>query len=65
MGPKKSEIMLESGTNELGLLEFRIGGNSFGINVPKCASFFNTGLFSPCPMPSPMWRVLSAQGTNC
>ena len=31
-------ILLESGTNELELLEFTIDGNSFGINVAKITS---------------------------
>ena len=30
-----TEILLESGTNELELLEFTVGGNSYGINVAK------------------------------
>ena len=28
-------ILLESGTNELEILEFRIGANHYGINVAK------------------------------
>ena len=28
-------ILLESGTNELEILEFTVGGNSYGINVAK------------------------------
>jgi two-component system chemotaxis response regulator CheV len=32
---KKEEILLESGTNELELIEFSIGSRSFGINVSK------------------------------
>lgn len=31
----QSEILLESGTNELGILEFSISGKQFGINVAK------------------------------
>lgn len=31
----KADILLESGTNELGILEFTIDGQSFGINVAK------------------------------
>ena len=31
----QNSILLESGTNELGVLEFVIAGNSFGINVAK------------------------------
>ncbi len=35
MAEIRSEILLESGTNELEILEFIIAGNSFGINVAK------------------------------
>lgn len=31
----KAEILLESGTNELEILEFKVGNNSYGINVAK------------------------------
>ena len=31
----KSEILLESGTNEIEIMEFMIGDNAFGINVAK------------------------------
>lgn len=33
--PKKKEILLESGTNELEVMEFSIDGRAFGINVAK------------------------------
>ncbi len=33
--PMDNNILLESGTNELEVLEFTIGGNSYGINVAK------------------------------
>lgn len=32
---RQSDILLESGTNELGVMEFTIGGEIFGINVAK------------------------------
>lgn len=32
---RQSDILLESGTNELGVMEFTIGGELFGINVEK------------------------------
>lgn len=36
MDPKnKQEILLESGTNEIEIMEFTIAGNTFGINVAK------------------------------
>ena len=31
----ESKILLESGTNELELLVFEVGGNKYGINVAK------------------------------
>ena len=30
-----TNILLESGTNELELLEFQVGDNNFGINISK------------------------------
>jgi len=35
MADKKAEILLESGTNELEILEFTVGNTNFGINVAK------------------------------
>ncbi|HWQ79828.1 MAG TPA: chemotaxis protein [Anaerovoracaceae bacterium] len=35
MKPAETEILLESGTNELEILEFCVGGNRYGINVAK------------------------------
>lgn len=32
---RQSDILLESGTNELGVMEFTVGGEVFGINVAK------------------------------
>ena len=32
---KQTEILLESGTNELEIMEFKIAGELFGINVAK------------------------------
>ena len=31
----ETNILLESGTNELEILEFRVGGNYYGMNVAK------------------------------
>lgn len=35
MGVKKTDILLESGTNEIEIMEFTIDGNLYGINVAK------------------------------
>ncbi|MFG0211391.1 chemotaxis protein CheW, partial [Streptococcus suis] len=34
-------ILLESGTNELEIVEFTVGGNKFGINVIKVKEIIN------------------------
>ena len=45
-----SEILLESGTNELEIMEFTISGNIFGINVAKVTEIM---LYTPIkPMPN-------------
>ena len=33
---QKQGILLESGTNEIEVMKFTIGGNLFGINVARC-----------------------------
>lgn len=45
-----SEILLESGTNELELLEFKIAGNSYGINVAKIKEILP--YVQPTPVPN-------------
>ena len=42
---RKSEILLESGTNEIEIMEFTIAGNTFGINVAKVRE-----IMMPCPI---------------
>ncbi len=49
----ESKIMLETGTNELGLLEFRIGTNSFGINVAKVRELLQYRPVQPMPHAQP------------
>ncbi|MEG1895334.1 MAG: chemotaxis protein [Oscillospiraceae bacterium] len=46
--PKKNEILLESGTNEMELMEFTIDGNTFGVNVAKIREII---------MPSPVKKM--------
>ena len=43
-------ILLESGTNELEILEFTVGGNSYGINVAKCGKFCHIRCQHRCQM---------------
>ena len=42
MKDSKQEILLESGTNEIEIMEFTIGGNVFGINVAKIREIMNS-----------------------
>lgn len=46
----ENNILLESGTNELEVLEFTIGGNSYGINVAKIKEILP--YVSPTPVPN-------------
>lgn len=49
---KKTEILLESGTNELELMEFTVAGQHFGINVAKVDEIIKYGVFPVTPMPN-------------
>lgn len=49
----ESKILLESGTNELELLEFIVGGNSFGINIAKVNEVMFFQELTPIPEASP------------
>ncbi len=45
----KSNILLESGTNEIEIMEFTIAGNIFGINVAKIREIMNTSEVKKMP----------------
>jgi len=49
----ESNILLESGTNELEVLEFSIAGNSFGINVAKITELMQIHTAQPMPNSHP------------
>ena len=49
----KPKILLESGTNELELMEFTIAGNHFGINVAKILEIMKHAETTPMPNSSP------------
>lgn len=48
-----SKILLESGTNELELLEFMVGSNSFGINIAKVSEVMFYQELTPIPESAP------------
>jgi two-component system chemotaxis response regulator CheV len=50
---KKSNILLETGTNELEVLEFTIANQHFGINVSKVKEIMQTSEVTPMPNASP------------
>ena len=49
----ESKILLETGTNELEVLEFTIAGNSYGINVAKIREIINYQPVTPVPNAHP------------
>ncbi len=49
----ESKILMESGTNELEVLEFTISGNSYGINVAKIREIINYQPVTPIPNAHP------------
>lgn len=48
-----SKILLENGTNELEVLEFTVGGNSYGINVAKIREIIQYQPVTPVPNSHP------------
>ncbi|MGN0402646.1 MAG: chemotaxis protein [Acetatifactor sp.] len=48
-----SKILLETGTNELEILEFTLGENSYGINVAKIREIINYQPVTPVPNSHP------------
>jgi two-component system chemotaxis response regulator CheV len=52
LGAKKTEILTESGTNELEVMEFTVAGQHFGINVAKVDEIIKYSTFPVTPMPN-------------
>ncbi len=48
-----TKILLENGTNELEVLEFMVGGNSYGINVAKIKEIIPYQQVTPIPNAHP------------
>src|SRR5574344_1460051 len=49
MEGQKSGILLESGTNEIEIMEFTIDGNLYGINVAKVREIMMSAPIKPMP----------------
>ena len=53
MAEKNNEILLESGTNEIEIMEFTIDGNLYGINVAKINEILLSDAVKPMPHTNP------------
>ena len=53
MEANKQDILLESGTNEIEIMKFTIGGNLYGINVAKVLEIMISGSVKPMPLSHP------------
>jgi len=61
---RKHEILLESGTNELEILEFTIDGRHYGINVAKIVELMKYHEVTPMPNANPFVEgVFNPRGT--
>ncbi|MBE9487434.1 MAG: chemotaxis protein CheV [Chloroflexi bacterium] len=66
-GPEKQEILLESGTNEMEIIEFYVGSQSLGINVQKLREIitYDESALTVIPDSSPaMLGVLMMRGST-
>ena len=62
MENNKDGILLETGTNEIEIMEFTIDGNLYGINVAKVREIM---LSAPVhPMPHAQWKGFLNPGTS-
>ena len=62
MEENKHGILLESGTNEIEVMKFTIGGNLFGIKVAKVLEIMISSPVRPCPIPTRRWRAFTGPG---
>lgn len=56
-----TNILLESGTNELEILEFALGNNRYGINVAKIREILSYQPVTPIQMPIRVWKASSCR----
>ena len=54
----ETNILIESGTNELEVLEFTIGNNHYGINVAKIKEIVPYSPVTPVPNAHPSVEVI-------
>lgn len=59
----ETDILLESGTNEIEIMEFTIYGELYGINVAKVREIMMSDKVKPIPMLTLLWKVFLSRGT--
>ena len=64
MENNKDGILLETGTNEIEIMEFTIDGNLYGINVAKVREIMLSAPVPQCPMPTRQWKGFLNPGTS-
>ena len=55
---------METGTNEIEIMEFTIDGNLYGINVAKVREIMLSRRCTQCPMPTRQWKGFLNPGTS-
>ena len=61
----QTEILLESGTNELEIMEFTVGGEIFGINVAKVREIMMYCAVKPMQNSHPVIEGVFKPHFNC
>lgn len=62
---KRGNILLESGTNEIEIMQFTVDDNLYGINVAKVREIMMSVPVKQCRMPIPRWREYSSRAMLC
>ena len=60
-----TEILLESGTNEIEIMQFTINDELYGINVAKVREIMMTDKVNRSRIPTTLWRGSLNRGRSC
>ena len=60
-----TEILLESGTNEIEIMQFTINDELYGINVAKVREIMMADKVNRSRMPTTLWRGSLNRGRSC
>ena len=64
MENNKDGILLETGTNEIEIMEVTIDGNLYGINVAKVREIMLSAPVHPMPHATRQWKGFLNPGTS-